>query len=102
MPVNRARGRTSGGSDEEDAGDAVSNDKAVGKNDLGPSTVTLSGLLSAIDGASSQVRIAIWQLATNLADAGIGRLGAIRLDQLTRQTGCRPPATRSIRRAHCI
>jgi len=56
MPVNRARGRTSSGSDEEEAGDAVSNDKAVGKNDLGPSTVTLSGLLNAIDGVSSQVR----------------------------------------------
>lgn len=57
MPVNRARGRTSSGSDEEEAGDAVSNDKAVGKNDLGPSTVTLSGLLNAIDGVSSQVSL---------------------------------------------
>ena len=102
MPINRARGRTSSGSDEEEAGDAVSNDKAVGKNDLGPSTVTLSGLLNAIDGVSSQVSLTIRQLITTLADAGIGRLGTIRFDELPRQTGCGPPTTRSIRRAHRI
>jgi hypothetical protein len=84
MPVNRGRGRTSSGSDEEDGPDAAKNDGPAGKNDLGPSTVTLSGLLNAIDGVSSQVSSALSQLVINLADARIGRFRLVCLDQLPR------------------
>jgi hypothetical protein len=84
MPINRAGGRTSSASDDEDGPDAASNDGPVGKNDLGPSTVTLSGLLNAIDGVSSQVSQAVYRLGPNLADARVGRLGLVCLHQLSR------------------
>lgn len=53
MPVNRDRGRISDGSDDGKAG-AVS----AGRGDSGQSSVTLSGLLNAIDGVSSQASLA--------------------------------------------
>ena len=70
MPQNRTRrgGTTSVETDDESqAGDTAVQDSevpsgagaesgAVGKHDLGPSSVTLSGLLNAIDGVASQVR----------------------------------------------
>jgi len=56
MPINRAINLTSDTSGSDDnKSDAVPNNGAAGKKDLGPSTVTLSGLLNAIDGVSSQV-----------------------------------------------
>lgn len=56
MPINRAHQRASEFSgDDVAAADEPSSRGAVGTKTLGPSTVTLSGLLNAIDGVSSQV-----------------------------------------------
>jgi len=55
MPINRASQRTSDHSSEDGSAEAILKDAGAGKKDLGPSTVTLSGLLNAIDGVSSQV-----------------------------------------------
>ena len=49
MPVNRDRGRISDGSDDGKDG-AV----GAGRGESGQSSVTLSGLLNAIDGVYSQ------------------------------------------------
>lgn len=57
MPINRATQRSSDESSEDAKPDANIKGSAVGTKDLGPSTVTLSGLLNAIDGVSSQVSI---------------------------------------------
>jgi len=55
MPINRASQRASDHSSEDGSAEVIPKDVAAGKKDLGPSTVTLSGLLNAIDGVSSQV-----------------------------------------------
>lgn len=69
MPMSRIR-RGAGGlydSDEADGedqslaedGETKERSAAVGKHDLGPSSVTLSGLLNAIDGVASQASLII-------------------------------------------
>jgi chaperone BCS1 len=55
MPINRAIHTASDSTSDDGTADATANNAAAGKKDLGPSTVTLSGLLNAIDGVSSQV-----------------------------------------------
>jgi chaperone BCS1 len=55
MPINRATHTASDNTSDDGAADTTANNVAAGKKDLGPSTVTLSGLLNAIDGVSSQV-----------------------------------------------
>jgi hypothetical protein len=61
MPINRASHHASDSSGNDDGkADTNPSDGAAGKKDLGPSTVTLSGLLNAIDGVSSQVSSAHW------------------------------------------
>jgi hypothetical protein len=55
MPINRATHTASDSTSDDGTADATGNNAAAGKKDLGPSTVTLSGLLNAIDGVSSQV-----------------------------------------------
>ena len=55
MPINRATHNASDSTSDDGTAEAAANSPAVGKEDLGPSTVTLSGLLNAIDGVSSQV-----------------------------------------------
>jgi hypothetical protein len=61
MPINRTTYHGSDIPSDDGKPDTASNDAvvAVGKKDLGPSTVTLSGLLNAIDGVSSQASAAI-------------------------------------------
>jgi len=55
MPINRATQVTSDHSSQDGAAEIGPNEGTSGKKDLGPSTVTLSGLLNAIDGVASQV-----------------------------------------------
>jgi hypothetical protein len=55
MPLNRATQRTSSSPNREEDYGPEGKLSVVVQSDLGPSTVTLSGLLNAIDGVSSQV-----------------------------------------------
>lgn len=80
MPINRATQLTSDKSSEEGPAEIGPNEGTSGKKDLGPSTVTLSGLLNAIDGVSSQV--SDLTIACELSDSRIGRFGPLRLDEL--------------------
>lgn len=101
MPAKRRLGGTAGASDDGDGsadgepdGSVADNAPAAvqGKNDLGPSSVTLSGLLNAIDGVASQVSST--STLSNHADRGVtGRLGPLCLDKLPRETRRSTPTT---------
>jgi hypothetical protein len=80
MPINRATQLASARSSEDGPAEIGPNEGTSGKKDLGPSTVTLSGLLNAIDGVSSQV--SDFTIVYELSDSRIGRFGPLRLDEL--------------------
>jgi hypothetical protein len=68
MPINRAIHTTSDSTSDDGTADTTANNAAAGKKDLGPSTVTLSGLLNAIDGVSSQVSGSLnWRRRSDLS-----------------------------------
>ena len=68
MPINRATHTTSDSTSDDGTPDTTANNAAADKKDLGPSTVTLSGLLNAIDGVSSQVSGSlIWRRYSDLS-----------------------------------
>jgi len=86
MPVKRVNG--AGGSSAIGVGktQVESTDKSAP-----PSSVTLSGLLNAIDGVASQVNLVIIDMA-NVT----GGLGTVRIYQFSRKSRCGPPTTWTI------
>jgi hypothetical protein len=93
MPVARDRGRLS-----DDSDDGKNGGGSAEKGDSGQSSVTLSGLLNAIDGVSSQVSLV--PASGNIADAYLGRLGPLCINQSPRPARQRSQTTRSIRRLY--